>query len=288
MQISKMFKVIILIFIVHIIACDMPSEYTNNESDINLKETGIEIYSPTDKLMIDDSVKFQLFALLSNGKKEEKSEQVEWKSSVIDLVEIDASGFVTAIKAGICEIEAIYNGYKAKKTIYISEPISYEHIKISEVFYDAEGSDSGKEFIEIVNTGTKDCNLKGCSLIDGSMNSSDYIFDDCIIKSGEYLVVVQNFETFSQTFNNIEIDVLSKFSFSLNNSGETIFLKSPDSSVIDYVFIEGGSTDFPATNEWGNSGNLVANSGYSVSRLIEQTDTDTEEDWQITLPTPGS
>jgi len=71
----------------------------------------------------------------------------------------------------------------------------------------------------------------------------------------------------------------------LNNSGESVFFVKKDGSLVDAVFIKGGSTEYPAPASWGSATQPSAQSGNSVYR-INPIDTDSYADWASGPPSP--
>jgi hypothetical protein len=74
--------------------------------------------------------------------------------------------------------------------------------------------------------------------------------------------------------------------FPLNNDGETIMLCKPDMTIHDIVYINGGSDDFPVTQEWGSiklpnaaEGESVQRKGFSLPASYS--------DWTNGEPSPG-
>ena len=87
--------------------------------------------------------------------------------------------------------------------------MQFSEIKISEIFPNPDGTDTGNEWIELMNTGETAINLANWS-IENEKNSQTL--------SGE--IAPQSTKT------------IQNLKFSLRNSDETIYLKSPDSQII--------------------------------------------------------
>lgn len=104
-------------------------------------------------------------------------------------------------------------------------------VLLSEILYDAEGSDTGKEFVEFYNAGGADVNLKDWSLVDtgGSLAKIGAKPEDkLIIKSGGYFLVGLNGWNSAPSADAVR-------SASLSNTAETITLKDASGGAVDSV-----------------------------------------------------
>ena len=143
--------------------------------------------------------------------------------------------------------------------------MDYGRILIGEVFYDAAGSDEGKEFIELYNGNEYPCDLSGMLVVDGSASSSPFaIPGGSMVPAGGRVVIASSREGFYALFGAYPDH--AGLSFALNNSGETVRLMKKDGSPVDTVFIAGGTADFPAPAGWCAAGAPAAASGESVHR----------------------
>ena len=144
-------------------------------------------------------------------------------------------------------------------------PTASAQIEITEIMYDLSGSDSGREWIEIHNTGNS-TDLTAWRFFEGGSNHKlkNYT-NDLILESNEYALIVDDPEAFlnDTNFNGTIIDSSWQ---SLANSGETLVLKtSKDGPVIVNI------TYLPADEADGNGASL---------QLINNS-------WQACNPTPG-
>ncbi|MFH1979247.1 MAG: lamin tail domain-containing protein [Patescibacteria group bacterium] len=147
-------------------------------------------------------------------------------------------------------------------------PISvFAGVVINEIMYDLEGSDSGREWIEISNFGDMDIDISGWKLYENETNhkisSSD--LDILIIPAGGYAVITDNYGKFFldwPDFNGLVFDS----AFSLNNTvGEGLVIRDSELNDVDNVFY---------SPEWGANGD-----GNSLQKV--------DGDWTISNPTPG-
>lgn len=114
---------------------------------------------------------------------------------------------------------------------------SYKPIVLSELFVDPKSPQTDKEdeYIEIYNPNATEVNLKGYKLESGGKDwRYDYVFDDQIIKPGEYMAVMT-----------------SESGLTLTNSGGKSRISDPNGKQLDGVIYE------------------KAKSGYSLSKIGE-------------------
>ena len=94
---------------------------------------------------------------------------------------------------------------------------------ISEIMYDlAEGSDSGREWIEIYNASTVPVVLTELILFENKSNHK--IVGESTVPSGEYAVIADKPEKFRADYPNYR-GLLFDSAFSLNNDGESIEIR---------------------------------------------------------------
>lgn len=126
-------------------------------------------------------------------------------------------------------------------------------IRINEIFPNPKGIDSGKEWIEVINTGTETISLHGWVVDDGDkespIGSSAYKIQSSTLKPGEVAMIM-----------------IPTGSFAMNNTGsETIRLFAPDKKLIDSVIYNGVKEDLSYTLlngkwQWGSPTPDEANS----------------------------
>ncbi|MCR4343046.1 MAG: lamin tail domain-containing protein [Patescibacteria group bacterium] len=108
---------------------------------------------------------------------------------------------------------------------------------INEIMYDLkEGSDSGREWIEIKNIGNEDIDLSDWKLYEDNTNHSLNLFGNGVsfVLSGGYAVIADNAEKFLADWPEFG-GVLFDSSFSLKNDGETLIIRDEALSDIDQV-----------------------------------------------------
>jgi len=143
--------------------------------------------------------------------------------------------------------------------------ISHSQVVITEIMYDLEGSDSGREWIEIVNLGGDSIDLSLWKLFEGETNHGLFFFQGVALLGPFGVVVIADspdkFLTDWPGFSGTIYDS----SFSLKNTGEQISIRDENLSDIDGVFYD---------TELGAAGD-----GNSLQKI--------DGVWQALFPTPG-
>jgi len=124
-------------------------------------------------------------------------------------------------------------------------------VVINEIMYDPEGTDTGREWIEVYNSGTSDVDLATYKLLESNVNHKLVPITDTgisILKSRNFAILADNTEKFLIDFPDFA-GLLFDSTFSLNNTGEP-FAIIDNSGVIADKFEYSG--DLGAANN-GNS-----------------------------------
>jgi P pilus assembly chaperone PapD len=103
-------------------------------------------------------------------------------------------------------------------------------VRISEIMYDLEGSDSGYEWIEIHNTGTDTVNIESWYFRENEVNHGLTAQGATELAAGERMLVVQNVQQFQDKYGT-NLNLL-KSSFSLSNTGEELALADENREVV--------------------------------------------------------
>jgi len=109
--------------------------------------------------------------------------------------------------------------------------VSDAQITITEVMYDVEGSDSGREWVEIYNSGVEDIDITDWWFFDGSNHG--FQNESAVLAGNAYAVVVDNLEKFTADWPDINALILDSSAFSLKNTGEYIAIKDIDKNEVD-------------------------------------------------------
>jgi len=131
--------------------------------------------------------------------------------------------------------------------------------------YDLEGSDTDREWVEVLNIDTLNIDISTFKLFENDTNHKLSIVQGSeTLAPGGYAIIADDATTFLQDYPTYT-GTLFDSSFSLSNSGETLSLKNGDTVIneVTYALSTGASGD-------GNS-----------LQLIDGT-------WQATVPTPGA
>lgn len=124
-------------------------------------------------------------------------------------------------------------------------------VVVSEIMFDTSGADTGREWIEIMNTGAASVDITGWKLLENGVNHKITPQGGSVIPPGGYAVLVGNTGKFLADWPGYS-GLLFQSSFSLKNSGETLSIKNASSSELTSVSYVGGS----AAGD-GNSLNVV-------------------------------
>ena len=115
---------------------------------------------------------------------------------------------------------------------------------INEIMYDASGSDSGREWIEIYNDGSE-INLTGWKFYEGGTNHGlSLIRGDFILGNNEYAIISSDDVSFLLEYAGFS-GTLFDSSFSLLNSGEELTIKNSSLDIINSLTY---------SNSWGANG----------------------------------
>ncbi len=138
-------------------------------------------------------------------------------------------------------------------------------IIFTEVMYDLEGADTGREWVEIKNEGASSVDISSYKLRENDVNHGLVIQQgDVIVPAGGYVVIVDNPTKFLADYPGFSGTYFDS-SFSLSNSGETLIFRDANLTDLDQLSY---------TSEWGAVGDGKSLQKNGVS-------------WVATLPTPG-
>lgn len=114
-----------------------------------------------------------------------------------------------------------------------------DQVKITEIMYDLEGTDTDREWIEIQNVTAADINISGWKFYDGSnhlLNAppANGGQGSLVIPSGGFAVITQNAVTFLSEHASYQGTVIDSV-MALNNTGDTIRILDATNQVMDEV-----------------------------------------------------
>lgn len=141
----------------------------------------------------------------------------------------------------------------------------YFSVIINEIFYDALGSDVGKEWIEIKNEDSTTVNFENWKLFEGGTNHGLSLAQGSFsVPSGSFAVIADDASAFLSEYPSFSGNLFDS-AFSLSNDGETIILKN-ETLIIDSVSYAS------STGARGDGNSLQKIGGV----------------WQAATPTPGN
>ncbi|MGI9118318.1 MAG: lamin tail domain-containing protein, partial [Minisyncoccia bacterium] len=116
---------------------------------------------------------------------------------------------------------------------------AYADVYINEIAWMGDSVSSTNEWLELYNDGTIDVDLEGWSIVseDGSPNISINGAANSIIGSKKYYLIERTDDT---TVPNVTADFVTAFGSGLSNSGEKIFLKKPDGTIVETLDFKTG------------------------------------------------
>ena len=143
---------------------------------------------------------------------------------------------------------------------------AFAQVEITEIMYDfEEGSDSGREWVEIHNTNGDLIDISDWRFFEAETNHKlKIIFGGGILSSGEYAIIVSDDVKFYIDNPTFSHDVLDS-SFSLSNTGEVLTIRDSDLNDVNLVTY---------SSEWGANGD-----GNSLQKV--------NGSWCAGTPTPG-
>lgn len=133
-------------------------------------------------------------------------------------------------------------------------------LRINEIMYDAPGSDTGAEWVEIYNDEGSSVNLSGYKFFEADTNHGlTLISGNSTLASGDFAIIVSDPTIFESIYPGVSVSIFDS-SFSLvNTGGEYIAIKDASGNVLD------GLTYDPSIGAGDNGNTLSYSSGVWVS-----------------------
>jgi len=135
--------------------------------------------------------------------------------------------------------------------------VSAAHVEITEIMYDLEGGDSGREWIEIKNTGSEPLDLSDWKLFENDTNHGLSLSQGAeTLPPGGYAIIADNPTKFLADWD--YQGTLFDSAFSLNNTGESLALRCCGKELSDrdtaaYTSDAGAQGDGSSLHRSGNS-----------------------------------
>lgn len=137
-------------------------------------------------------------------------------------------------------------------------------VRINEIMYDVPGSDTGKEWIEILNYEWEPVDICSWKLLENNVaHKLTLARGSCAVAPGGYAIIARDEAGFFETYPGFRGTIFTS-SFSLSNKGETITLKNGDKEADRVTY----------TSSMGASGD-----GNSLQKINDQ--------WYARIPTPA-
>lgn len=143
--------------------------------------------------------------------------------------------------------------------------VALADMRIIEIMYDLEGTDTGREWVEIQNTGATDIDMADWKFYEANTNHRLTPQSSSVIAPGGVAVIADNVTKFLADWPAFS-GILFDSAFSLSNEGEALSLRDPsgtDRDTVSYTSSQGATGD-----------------GMSLSYTNGQ--------WVATSPSPGS
>jgi len=152
--------------------------------------------------------------------------------------------------------------------------VNVTSLQITEIMFNPNGSDSGREWIEIYNDGLLDINLSGLRFYESATNHLAALTNgESVLHPGEYAVIIDKPEKFFSDYPYLEVSNIAIFdsAFSLLNSGEYITVRKDDiemtsvnySIILDYVDVDEGFSLSLVNYSWDSSISVLGTPGYA-------------------------
>lgn len=150
--------------------------------------------------------------------------------------------------------------------LIFSAKIAFASIEITEIMYDASGTDTNREWIEVYNSGSSSINLSEWYFFSNNTKHSLTPDGSSNLEAGSYAVIVQNVPSFRADWPDYSGLIFDSSWSGLNNEGDSISMKDPDLNVISPVSY---------TSDMGAKGD-----GNSLQKL--------NSEFKGSVPTPGA
>ncbi len=137
-------------------------------------------------------------------------------------------------------------------------------VAINEIMYNPEGTDTNREWIEILNTASTSVDISEWRLFENdTAHRLNLISGNFVLQPGEFAIIADDGDQFKIDYPFFSGNLFDS-SFSLNNEGEVISLKNGDLKIDEISYSPSGGAD-------GN--------GKSLQKF--------SDNWEESLPTPG-
>ncbi len=143
--------------------------------------------------------------------------------------------------------------------------ITSASFEITEVMYDLDGTDTGREWVEVYNNGSESTDFSKWYFFSDNTKHSLVPQSESNIPAGGYAVITQDASKFRADWPNYSGLLFDSSWTGLSNDGETIALKDPDLNIVSEISF---------TSSQGGAGD-----GNSLQKI--------NSSWVGAIPTPG-
>ena len=155
------------------------------------------------------------------------------------------------------------------------------NIRITEIMYDAEGNDKGREYVEVINSGPGQIDMATVTFFERSDRSGGRVLTrsngTTVLQPGEVAIIVANTESFLQNYSFDGI-LFSTSNFALLNAGATVSLKKAERLLhsVSYTRQDGASGNGSALHIQENERIVAGTPSLGVVRGVAVDTADTE------------
>jgi len=115
-------------------------------------------------------------------------------------------------------------------------PVVSAEIIINEVMYNPVGTDEGREWVELYNSGNNTVDLEGWKFYEGDANHGLFLYQGSYsVLAGGYVIIVDDIDEFFEDYPDFNGVILDSSWSSLSNDGETIAIKNSSLHIIDEI-----------------------------------------------------
>lgn len=113
--------------------------------------------------------------------------------------------------------------------------LAFANVEITEIMYDTPGSDSGREWVEVTNTGAENLDIGKYKLFENATNHGlTLVSGSSMLAAGTSAILADNPTKFLADYPSYA-GPLFNTAFSLSNSGESLAIKDAGSSTLDSI-----------------------------------------------------
>ena len=118
--------------------------------------------------------------------------------------------------------------------VFLPTELTSGSLVINEINYNSSEDHESGDWIEIFNPGDMDIDISGYKLKDDNNDHSYNFPDETIIPSGEYLVISNDLEAFSELYSS-QIPIVGPFDFGFGGGGDEVRIFDQDGVLVDSV-----------------------------------------------------